>query len=584
MLHVALRPRVRSLRLRRARPRARSGLPVGTGREAACARFAVPLAGRALQAAACPGRRRAEDARRGRARRLGARGSLPRARRDGSHAPVGAFEQLLADGVAQRAGLAVDSESLHCTARELGRFLLARTKPPPLTLSSSWRRAAERSAPISARSGTRARSRPASDEEIFARWRPEIESLVQRSLTGGAVAAGLWFGRDAGRAVLATVTTQRRVIIAPFAPVVAGDRLAFSGEVLGNTEQISANVNQGALGFAECELDPNVALPRFTLSCPIASGDTQALLEVDLREPGRLLAYGALRVLARRADEPAQTWRRRSLGPPKTVATPEEFAQALTAALGRVRSGMELPALGLSLKQSEAANELVPHVMAESLGEGSAAFADIAAMGLLAGWEVGGAIKDASFASGMSSGGLDAERWLETALARPSGRASLLDPAARVLAVGALVSDDPPISAAIAVTYQLFGEENFQADAERVFARVAELRAARGRSAPAQLASARGAVEDVARSLPSGRLEPRAALDAALAGAASASGQALQGWVIEASQLEELRLPDELVDSESVRLAVAVNYYQPTDDPWGHYVALIIATAPGRDI
>ena len=66
----------------------------------------------------------------------------------------------------------------------------------------------------------------------------------------------------------------------------------------------------------------------------------------------------------------------------------------------------------------------------------------------------------------MISGGLDANRWLETTLAHPSGRAALLDPDARVLAVGALVSEEPPLAGAVAVTYQLFGEENFPADAE----------------------------------------------------------------------------------------------------------------------
>ena len=237
------------------------------------------------------------------------------------------------------------------------------------------------------------------------------------------------------------------------------------------------------------------------------------MLEIGLREPGRILAIGALSVLARREDEPALTWRRRSLGASQPAATPDEFAQALSAAIGRVRSGAELRPLGLSLKQSEQAHELAPHVVAATLGVGSPALADIALLGLIAGWEVGGAIKDASLATAVIAGGLDANRWLETTLAHPSGRAALLDPNARVLAVGALVSEEPPIAGAVAVTYQLFGEENFPADAERVFERIAKLRAARGRSAPAQLSAARPAVEASAGSLPTGHLEPRAALD-----------------------------------------------------------------------
>ena len=184
----------------------------------------------------------------------------------------------------------------------------------------------------------------------------------------------------------------------------------------------------------------------------------------------------------------------------------------------------------------------------------------------------------------MIAGGLDANRWLETTLAHPSGRAALLDPNARVLAVGALVSEEPPLAGAVAVTYQLFGEENFPADAERVFERIAKLRSARGRSAPAQLTAAQPAVEASAGSRPTGHLEPRAALETALAQATAAAARPLHGWVLEASRLDELRLPDELLDLESLQLAVAVGYYQEANDPWGHYVALIVATAPGMDI
>ncbi len=501
------------------------------------------------------------------------------------HEPVSGFERVLADGVAQRAGLALATEAMHCTARELGHFVLARSKPPPTTLMEF----------MAARCGAvGADFRPAwyhgevpsgtSDEDLLVKWRPQIESMLQRTLAGGSVAAGLWFGREGNRAAVSIVTTQRRVIVTPFSPVVTGDRLALAGEVLVNTQQIFAHVNQGEFGYADCVLDPNVALPRFAFSCPIAPGDPLALLEIGMREPGRILALGGLRVLARRGDELGSTWRRRSLGGGKPAATQEEFAQALSVAIGQVRSGAELHPLGLSLKQSEQANELVPHVVAGSLGEGSPALADMAVLGLIAGWEVGGAIKDASIASVVSSGGLDANRWLETALARPSGRAALLDPAARVLAVGSLVSNEPPLAAAIAVTYQLFGEEDFQADAQRVFERVTALRAAQGRPAPESFSAARASVESVAQSLPSGRVDPVAALDEALAAAAKASGLPIQGWVLEASQLDALQLPAEILEPASVRFAVAVGYYQPEDDPWGHYVALIIATAPGRDI
>lgn len=502
-----------------------------------------------------------------------------------AHAPGDAFEGLLEDAVKQRAGLAVAAESLHCAARELGRFLLEREKPPPIPLLEF----------MAARCGAVGFGfRPAwyhgtvspdvPDESLLAQWRPQLESLLQASLAGGPSEAGLWFGRDRGRAVVAIVSTQRRVLITPFSPVVSEDGVALGGEALSRASDVIANVNQGELGYAACERDPGVALPRFAFRCPIAAGDPQALIEVGLREPGRVLALGGLRALARRADEPAATWRRRGIDTTPASATPEAFTQALAAAIGRVRSGAELPPLGLSLAQSEQAAELVPHILAGAFGEGSPALADIAVLGLIAGWDVGGPIRDASLASALSPGELDADRWLEIALAGPSGRAALLDPEARVLAIGSLVSNAPPVAGAIAVTYQLFDGLDFEAEAERVVARVTELRAQRGLPAPERLERARPALDDAARALPAGRLAPLAALEAALAGAQHATGLSLQGWVIEASRVDELRLPPELTERESVQLAVAVGYAQAPGDPWGHFVALLATPAPGRGI
>jgi hypothetical protein len=232
------------------------------------------------------------------------------------------------------------------------------------------------------------------------------------------------------------------------------------------------------------------------------------------------------------------------------------------------------------LPQREPVNELAPHVFAGALGAGSPALAELAALGLVAGWEVGGVIKDASFASVVNSGGLDAGRWLEAALARPSGRATLLDPAARVLAVGALASQEPPAAAAVAVTYQLFGEEDLRADAERLRERIAAEREAEGRSPPGVLGAAAGALEQVAERLPSGRTSPREALDDALGRASAATSLALHGWVLEGTRLADLRIPDELRQWDHVRIGVAVGYYQPADEPWGRYVALIVATPP----
>ncbi len=418
-----------------------------------------------------------------------------------------------------------------------------------------------------------------SDEELLSRWKPEVEKLIGSSLGGGAVAAGIWFGRSDSRAVVSLVSTLRQVLVDPVSPVVAEDQIAVSGEALMSVEQISAHVNQGRLGYAACEMDAAVALPRFALRCPLATDDATAIVEVALREPGRLLGISALRILVRRPDASAERWKRSAAQARARSEEPAEFAQQVSAELARVRESAELRPLGLSLPQSEEADELAPYVFAGSIGAGSPALSDLAVLGLFAGWQVGGVVRDASLASGMSTGALDAGSWLATALERPSARAALLDPEARVLAIGALASEDPPISAALAVTYRLFGEENLPLEAKRFFERVAKAREARGHAPPARLDSASAVVQQVAGELSRRNLEPRAALDDALARATATSSQALQGWVLEASSLDDAQLPGDLLDAPSLRLAVGVGYYQPPAEPWGRYVVLILTAA-----
>jgi hypothetical protein len=495
------------------------------------------------------------------------------------HAAASPFEVLLSEAAAGRSGLAVTSQAMHCAAREVGAFILERQRPPPVALLDF----------MAARCGAVGASfrqawyhgdvpSSVSDEELFSRWKPEVEKLIGSSLGGGAVAAGVWFGRDGSRAVVSLVSTLRQVLIAPVSPVVAGDQIALSGEVLMNVEEISANVNQGRLGYAACEMDAAVALPRFALRCPLAADDATAIVEVGLREPGRMLGISALRILVRRPNEPADRWQR-AAGSSELSAEPGDFAQQVAAALGRVRAGEELRPLGLSLPQSEAANELAPYVFAGSMGAGSPALADLAVLGLYAGWQVGGVVKNAALTSGMSASSLDASSWLATALERPSARAALLDPEARVLAIGTLASEDPPIAAALAVTYRLFGEENLPAEATRFFERVAKAREARGRTPPARLGSAAEVVQQVASELSRRNIEPRAALDDALARATASSSQPVQGWVLEATSIDDAQLPGDLVDAQSLRLAVGVGYYQPPAEPWGRYVVLILTAA-----
>ena len=112
-------------------------------------------------------------------------------------------------------------------------------------------------------------------------------------------------------------------------------------------------------------------------------------------------------------------------------------------------------------------------------GRGSEA--DAIALGLLAGWKVGGTIRGGNLFVGLAAPTRDVNTWLEVALARPVGRVALLDPDARHVAIGpALPGNGSKAIGAVVTTYSLFESSNHNADVSRIVARVASARAARG--------------------------------------------------------------------------------------------------------
>ncbi|HEX2486016.1 MAG TPA: hypothetical protein VHQ66_11980, partial [Myxococcota bacterium] len=369
------------------------------------------------------------------------------------HAPGGPIEALLDAAVARRAGLAVASEAMHCMARELALFVAQRGKmaPPALVEFSAGRCGALVSVPRTVYvHGAAPAGVP--EQELVGVWRAQLESMLEPLLAGGPVDAGLAFARVDGRAAAVAVASARRVQVTPFSPVAADGVVSFAGEALGPVEEVQAGANQGELGHAKCTPDPAVQAPRFSFRCPLARGDESAAIDVMVREQERLLSQSAFSVLARAPGADANEWRRPEHAPSRVAADAADFADAVQAALGAVRKREGLRPLVLSRPQSEVADELAPHVLAPALGAGSPAAADLAALGLVAGWGVGGAVRGAGLATGLVIGALDAGRFVDAALERPSGRASLLDPDARVLAVGTLTSKSPPALAGVAVT------------------------------------------------------------------------------------------------------------------------------------
>jgi hypothetical protein len=404
--------------------------------------------------------------------------------------------------------------------------------------------------------------------------------LIQQSLQGGPVVAGLWFGRQEDRAVVVVVSGVRKAAFEPFSILAPDDVISFKGEVLDNAAHVQALVNHGTFGFAPCEPDASLQLPRFAFKCSLASGDPIAMIEVSAQPVGRILTQGILRVLARKPDVAANTYQR--AGAPAAAATDAEqdLPKAVQTAVNEVRKRAELPPLLLSETQSETATALAPHYFAASLGLEAPAIGDLVALGLAAGYRVGGAIKDFGITAGWTPGSRSVALWLDSVLRYPNGRAALLSPRTSVLAVGAVTSTEPPLLAALATTYELFGKEDFAADAKRLEERIAKARKDGATPTKALPEGTRDMLTELAGELPSGRLTSNAALEQALQRASESLRRPVRGWVLYGTQIDALPLPDELLAMNAPEMALAVSYEQAPDEPWGHYVAIVIVAEP----
>jgi hypothetical protein len=156
------------------------------------------------------------------------------------------------------------------------------------------------------------------DDTLLAKFSDEVRTLVEKALPAGRLDAGFAFVRTGGRAVIAVsaVPQTARVDRVPLVPGSDG-KIVIEGDALGPTASVRALVNRGRYAYAECEVSPDVALPRFRVACPcpVAKDDEAAWISVDGLPPGRLLGTPLLEVLVCPAGAPGRVYARLTRAP-----------------------------------------------------------------------------------------------------------------------------------------------------------------------------------------------------------------------------------------------------------------------------
>ena len=406
------------------------------------------------------------------------------------------WDALVDELVASRAGLVVATESMDCFAREVGRFMVSERGIPGVALQrfAAGRCGVATLQPAFTTFGwSPMRARDAAD--AVQQLREQIARQLAEHVVGGPLELGVWLSADGERVDLLIATGERIARIDPVPSVPGPDgRVRIAGELLKPAQSLGGAVTHGRFEWAECEVEPGVALPRFRLSCPIAPGDATAWIAVDYLPPERLLGRVALSLLVRPQGGDARRFQRDSYAPARTVTDAAELPAALLELVNGVRQDAGLGPLALDPAQSGVASEIAPYYFAGLLGEAPQSVADLVALGMMAGWEVDGIVQDGSFTWAWLVESQDVSRLLSDALGEPGSRATLLAPDADRIALGGRLGAGGDSAgsyvAVIASTYALFSEATHQRDVEKVRALLASARAARDHAAPGSLDAA----------------------------------------------------------------------------------------------
>jgi hypothetical protein len=286
--------------------------------------------------------------------------------------------------------------------------------------------------------------------------------------------------------------------------------------------------------------------------------------------------------LTRPSDDRLVEFRRAPVIDPTPIEGQQAFIPALVRELNRIRRRGRLTELVLDQSQSAVASRLAGPFFASHLGSLEPAIADTVALGVMAGWEVDGVIKESSFGATLVFQTSDLAHWLTYALEEPFVRSTLLSPDASRVALGPVVSEGQEYLGAIVASYVLFGIGSYEVERAGLHERLRGEFMSRGVPVPRLATQIEQCSTDMSVLVRGGQVTPAEALDRILNYASKMLNTEVRGWYFELGSLDAIAFPEDLFQHDVRHVALAVNHYQPSDGAWGRYVVFLLAVGEIR--
>lgn len=486
-------------------------------------------------------------------------------------APATEAEGLLKRAASAKGNRLSISAELGCAAREIARFFAQHQAFPDQQLQAYMAGACGVTVPTFSAMAWATPNETLASAANQSQWHQGIsEQLGQwlpanATLVGGAESSD---GKNTGFAALVAtegVDWENKALV-----VGQSGEVELSGAVRSPAAFVYGLANAGAYGVSECLTDPRVAAPRFRIRCKLADEDSSAWVDIQALPPERVLSHSVAHLLVRRDGAVLSYTAPSKNATAEHVTSAPAFTQRVLGLVNETRAAAHLPSLKIAPKQSETSFKLAPHYFkGEETGDD---LNDLIALGLLAGWDVQGTIRSGDFYSTALSGSLDPKRWLGYVLDQPSARRVLLRPEARSIAIGTDLRPKAQTVGALVSTYSFYEQDDHRAELEQFIALLNRQRlglghvAAKVTQAP-ELAQAVLTVKT--------NHNPEAALEFALEQVVAREQHGVEGYYIEANDLNYVSFPEALLRPQ-VTIAVSAASHRYPEAAWGTLTVLVV--------